>query len=96
MTRMTKHILKISPQWFDAVINGVKLAEVRKNDRNFAVGDTVFLKEYISRCTGDERDNYTGRVAVATITHIVTSDDFPEGLVNGYCLLSIREVKWSA
>lgn len=92
---MTMHILKISPLWFDAVINDAKLAEVRKNDRDFRVGDTLFLKEYAHKHE-EERDNYTGRVAFAVITHIMTSDYFPEGLVDGYCLLSIRVVKRGA
>lgn len=35
---MTYHELKIHPRWFDAVKNGIKKCEIRKADRDFAVG----------------------------------------------------------
>lgn len=36
---MTTHTLKIQKQYADAVLNGTKTFEIRKNDRNFKVGD---------------------------------------------------------
>lgn len=41
------HILKITPNHFEEVLNDRKTFEVRKNDRNFAIGDTVELKEFL-------------------------------------------------
>ena len=43
---MTIHELKIWPQYFDAIASGIKTFEVRKDDRGFAVGDTLVLKEW--------------------------------------------------
>jgi len=41
-----KHELKIWPQYYEAVANGSKTFELRKNDREFQKGDEVVLKEY--------------------------------------------------
>ena len=38
--------LKCWPEFFDSIIRGQKPWEVRKNDRNFQVGDVLLLKEW--------------------------------------------------
>lgn len=38
-----KHELKIWPQYYHRVKDGSKTFEIRKNDRDFQVGDTVIL-----------------------------------------------------
>lgn len=48
------HELKILPQYFEAVQSGLKTFEIRKNDRDYKVGDTLVLKEY-------NNEAYTGR-----------------------------------
>jgi ASC-1-like (ASCH) protein len=40
------HELKILPEYFEAVRSGEKRFELRKNDRNFKVGDWVGLREF--------------------------------------------------
>lgn len=40
------HALKTWPQFFKAVVSGEKTFEVRKNDRNFQVGDKLLLQEW--------------------------------------------------
>ena len=40
---MKVHNLKIKPQYFKDVVSGIKTFEVRKNDRNFKVGDLMVL-----------------------------------------------------
>ncbi|MEZ5126881.1 MAG: DUF3850 domain-containing protein [Thermoleophilia bacterium] len=55
-----QHNLKIEQKWLDAVVDGRKKAEVRRADRDFAVGDQLLL--YVpSGADG----------ALVTITHIV-------------------------
>ena len=39
------HELKILPEQFWSVVAGHKKAELRKNDRDFKVGDTIILWE---------------------------------------------------
>ena len=42
---MKVHNLKIKPQYFKDVVSGIKTFEVRKNDRNFKVGDPKYCKK---------------------------------------------------
>ena len=59
------HELKILPEYFVAVKGGRKTFEIRKNDRNFEVGDNLILKE-IDKNSGE----YTGREVSRRITYI--------------------------
>lgn len=43
---MTTHDLKVHPQYFAALANGSKPFEARKDDRGYAVGDTLRLHEW--------------------------------------------------
>lgn len=40
------HELKIWPQYYKRVSDGTKTFEVRNNDRDFQMGDSVTLREY--------------------------------------------------
>lgn len=57
------HVLKIQPEYFNAVAQGYKNFEIRNNDRGFRVGDYVNLHEF-------EHGNFTGRVYEAVISYI--------------------------
>lgn len=46
------HELKILPGYFEAVFMGTKTFEIRKNDRDYKVGDMLILKEWNGRYTG--------------------------------------------
>lgn len=57
------HDLKIWPQFYKRVADGSKTFEIRNNDRDFQLGDTITLKEYDPKPinpTGDEPKGYTG------------------------------------
>ena len=77
---MKVHNLKIKPQYFKDVVSGDKTFEVRKNDRDFEVGDAIFLGEY-------ENGRYTGITAYVKITYIL---DNPEYCKEGYVILGIK------
>ncbi|SAP56107.1 Domain of Uncharacterised Function with PDB structure [Klebsiella oxytoca] len=75
------HELKIFPEFFSAVCTGVKRAELRKNDRDYRVGDTLHLLE-----TPRGSCHSTGEFINATITHIADVGEW----MPGYVLLSIE------
>jgi hypothetical protein len=79
------HELKIWPKWFDAVQDGTKTYEIRKDDRGFAVGDIVVLEEFRSGVGA-----YTGRKVERRIVYISRGDDGESiGLHDGYCVLGL-------
>lgn len=63
------HQLKILPEYFQAVIEGRKKAELRTNDRDFKIGDYLLLTEWDSGA-----DEYTGRKIVVEISDITLCD----------------------
>lgn len=78
------HALKCEERFYDMTINNEKNYEIRFNDRNFAVGDIIVLYEWNS-----EKKEYTGRSTAYHIKSIVSADDFPQGLKEGYVILGI-------
>lgn len=78
------HDLKLFTKFFQPVVDGKKRSEVRLNDRNYEIGDTVTLYEGQPGLEGFE---YTGRTVSAMISYI---DDF--GCQHGYVNLSLDKV----
>jgi hypothetical protein len=80
---MASHILKIDSFFFDAVKRREKTAEVRFNDRNYQLGDTLIIYPV---------DSDFNRVGLdecwRVITHIVHGGQY--GIESGYCLLSMN------
>lgn len=62
---MEKHKLKIMPEYFSDVCTGKKSFEIRKNDRDFRVGDMLLLCEYLP-----DKKEFTGRVVDRKVTYI--------------------------
>lgn len=75
------HELKTEPKYFQAVRDGKKLFEIRRNDRNFKVGELLILQEY-SRFQG-----YTGEQTVMVVTYIMSDERY---LPPGYVAMSIE------
>lgn len=74
------HNLKILPQYFEEVQKLNKRFELRKDDRDYKVGDLIMLSEW-------ENEELTGRhTSYLEITYILRK--CPEyGLMDGYCVL---------
>ena len=89
---MTIHELKCWPVYFEPLATGEKTAEIRKNDRDFKVGDILRLREW-----SPGRLRYTGRDAYRKITHILELDEVVSGPdAHNYVLLSLGEPKQEA
>lgn len=87
------HELKCWPQFFEAIKDGRKRHDLRRNyDRNFHVGDTLLLCEFCP-----DQQIYTGRRQSVTITFITSSIQpcaLSEMALNpDFCILSIAPVR---
>lgn len=80
---MKIHELKILPKWFGDVTSGVKNFEIRKNDRDYKVGDYLILKEW-------DNDKYTGNFVTRYVEYIYEGDG-AYGLSEGYCILGLKD-----
>ena len=76
------HQLKTWPEPFAAVVDGGKTCELRKNDRDYKVGDVLILQEW-----NPDTKEYTGNEEVAHVTHIIRGGEF--GLPPDLCVMSI-------
>ena len=59
------HTLKTWPRFFSAVWDRRKRFEIRRDDRDFAVGDHLYLHEYEHLA-----ERYTGRLIVAEVLSV--------------------------
>lgn len=85
----SEHELKCWPSFFEAILSGRKRFELRRaDDRNFQVGDTLRLREFVP-----ESQTYTGREQVVTVTYIISVEQAcalsDKALSPNYCILSI-------
>ncbi len=76
------HRLKTWPEYFKSVVSGRKTFEIRKNDRDFKVGDHLELQEYYPV------GGFSGRVIIKTVSYVL---DDPTFLKEGYVALGLRD-----
>lgn len=77
-----EHELKAWPEHYAAIERGAKTCELRLNDRPYAVGDTLLLREFEPL-----NASYTGASLRVRVTHILNGGVW---LAPGYVALSIR------
>lgn len=77
------HVLKTWPEFFDPIWEGEKKFEVRKNDRDFNVGDILELKEW-----NPDTKKYGVRTLTVEVTYIMQGGRF--GIPQDYCVMGIR------
>ena len=82
MSVRSTHILKCWRPYFQDVLTGSKPFEVRKNDRDFKVGDTMTLLE-----TMPGGSPFTGREVDVRITYVLAGGVF--GIEPDCCVLGI-------
>lgn len=83
-----EHFLKNQKQFFDSFDSFdsfEKTLEIRKNDRDYKVGDKLILSEI------DENGFQTGRQLIVKITYILNGQCC--GLESGFCIISVK--KWA-
>lgn len=84
-----KHVLKVVTPFWEHVADGTKPFELRKNDRQYALGDSIVLQEW-----DQDSLEFTKRELTAEITYILDGGTLRErsiaGLLPGYCILGLR------
>jgi hypothetical protein len=89
---MAHHVAKSWPWLFQPIKAGIKLHDMRKNDRPWAVGDTMLLQEFDPAGRG-----YTGEELLMEITYM-TNNITPcayssHALDRDYSILSLKKVE---
>ena len=82
---MARHHLKTWPVPFLALWRGDKLFEVRKNDRNYAVGDQLVMQEWYP-----ESAVWGERIVSADVSYVL---DGEFGLKPGHVCMSLSNVR---
>lgn len=77
----TVHEVKCWPGFFDALDDGKKRFEVRYNDRDYKVGDTLHVREW-------DMTTYTGRDCWLWIDYVMTGGQM--GVQDGYVVMSVH------
>lgn len=82
------HAVKIYPEYYESVKSGEKLFEVRKNDRDYKVGDLLALNEF----NPDDKvaGEYTGRAIIAKISYVLEN---PKLCKFGFVVLGLTPCK---
>ncbi len=75
------HDLKVWHEYFDALKDGSKTFEVRKNDRDFKVGDTLNLREW-----DPVSETYSGSSCTRTVVYVLARD---HRLAPGFVILGL-------
>lgn len=63
---MATHRLKIQEQYADAVLNGTKTFEIRKNDRGYKVGDEIVFDVVTN-------EGYAVGVNLSSLSHAISN-----------------------
>lgn len=78
------HNLKTWREYFEQVDNRVKTFEIRKNDRDYKVGDILILEEY-----DPVEEIYTGRTASVIVSYTLSEQPF---VLEGYICMAIHKL----
>lgn len=84
---MKVHELKIKPPNFQAILDGRKSFEIRRNDRNYKEGDILIFREN----KNGGKNGYTGRSMRCVLTYVASA--YPV-LAEGYVVMSIDVYSW--
>ncbi len=95
-----EHVLKVEQPYFDALVDGTKPFEVRRNDRAYQRGDTLRLREWgpvpCTRpyCRDTHGIGFTGRDCRRLITYLYSGDPrWPAAIGQGFVVLGLGEVE---
>lgn len=87
------HDLKCWPVQFGGVMSGLKTYEIRRNDRAFAVGDFLRLREWNPSRASSSIDpaGYTGLEIIVEVTYMTEGGQWM--LPSNLCVMAIKQVE---
>lgn len=88
---MAEHHLKTWPEFFDAIADGRKTFEIRENDREFQVGDTLVLHRFVAGF-GPDGGRYTGERLRVVVTYMTEWAQAPGTVVMA---IQLEADQWS-
>lgn len=96
MSKAAIHELKTWPEYFEKLVSGEKNFELRRNDRDYMIGDVLVLREWkpmgFNTVAPNERTgDYTGREVRRKISYVLSNVPVGFGLMNDYCILGLEE-----
>lgn len=81
---MKTHIIKTVQPFFSQVKAGIKTFELRRNDRDYQVGDEVILREYDMM-----HETFSGDKIKCIITYVLKDR---VGLDDAFCIFSFKQI----
>lgn len=85
------HELKTWPEFFLPLCQDKKRHEIRRNDRPFAVGDLLWLRQYEHEKTFQRPVGYTGHVLEVQVTYMTAGMSW--GLPSDLVVMSVRNLR---
>lgn len=83
---MATHFLKTKENYYADILSGIKKFELRNNDRNFQLGDTVFLLQTVN-------DKLTGQMIGPLVINYIL-DGFSTGIITLPNVILPSRCKW--
>ena len=82
---MQIHELKVHKNYVNPLLSGAKTFEVRRNDRDFQVGDILIMRPY-----DEKKQKYVSEESefYYNVTYVLTGGKY--GIEEGYCILGIQ------
>jgi len=88
-----RHELKTWPPYWQHIDDGTKPFELRRNDRDFKVGDVLWLREFNPSGYG----YFTGRSCWRRVTYVLDPEQFiavPDWVILGLAPIPPQEIAW--
>lgn len=103
---MTRHELKVDPAYMDALVDGSKPFDARRNDRGFQRGDVLVLRELLPavgldlaryNCPGGndvagDCERHPHRKVEKRVTYVYAGDPRWPDLQPGYVVLGLGSI----
>lgn len=88
------HYLKTWPVFFADIRGRKKTFEIRRNDRDFSVGDTIVAQEWSPEAHAANPDNpsagYSGKEIRGEVKYVLRGEECPDGLAHGFVAMSVQ------